>query len=246
MEKKLIRIALVGRGNVATHIKEALNNYNHQYNYVGSYTRSSSTIPEADLYIVSVSDNAISEVTSQLVGSIPADSIVVHTSGGIDINSIDNRITNRGVLYPFQTFSKGVEINFRDVPLFIEGINHHTTSIIEKLASTLSSSVTHCNSTSRLTLHIMGVFACNFTTHILGIVQQLSAGANIPFETIRPLVDETIRKALSSEDIKSIQTGPAIRGDYETINRHLSELSEKSINFAEIYQSLTNSIIKNG
>ena len=73
----------------------------------------------ADLYILAVSDAAITTLAESL--PIPAEAAVVHTAGGIGIEALPARFDRRGVLYPLQTFTQGRSVDFAKIPLFVEG-----------------------------------------------------------------------------------------------------------------------------
>lgn len=68
----------------------------------------------ADLYILAVSDAAITTLAESL--PIPAEAAVVHTAGGIGIEALPARFDRRGVLYPLQTFTQGRSV---DLPKYL-------------------------------------------------------------------------------------------------------------------------------
>ena len=73
-------------------------------------------------------------------------------------------------------------------------------------------------------LHLAAVFVCNFTNHMITLGREVSLKADYPFEILTPLIKETISKALDSGPENS-QTGPAVRNDRNTIEKHLELLS---------------------
>lgn len=240
---KMKRIAVIGNGNVASHIIESLSNNGGNFEYVGNFSRSIKTpLPIAEIYIVAVSDDAIKIVTEAL----PENALVLHTSGTKSINETANRIKHRGVLYPLQTFSKEVEIDMKAVPFFIECNCVEDIPIVEELALTLGSKVTYTDSEKRKVIHIAAVFSCNFTNHLYAIAQKILKEKGLEFSILEPLIKESIRKMLSAESISDIQTGPAQRHDYKTIKEHEKMLSQKNHEIEKIYNNITNSIIKNG
>lgn len=236
-------VAVIGSGNVATHLIKSLEKHHASFHYVGNCSRSRATpLPDAEIYIVAVSDDAISDVTTKL----PHSALVLHTSGTKSIDETDNRILHRGVLYPLQTFSKEVEVEMKTVPFFIECNCYEDRIIVENLALTLGNKVTYTNSERRKIIHIAAVFSCNFTNHLHGIAQKILKDENLEFSLLEPLIKESIRKMMEADEIFKIQTGPASRQDYETIKEHIEILSKKSSNFEKIYDDITNSIIDNG
>lgn len=237
------RVAVVGSGNVATHLIKSLSEPIEGFLYVGQYARRlSGEIPVADIYIIAVSDDAIAEVSRLL----PISALVLHTSGSKPIETIDARISRRGVLYPLQTFSSDVDIDMKLVPFFVECSSIDDMAIVVALASALGGTVTHANSAKRKMIHIAAVFSCNFTNHMYAIAQGVLRDVDLDFSIMEPLVKEGMRKAFLADNIYKMQTGPAIRGDWDTIKEHQKMLSIRGDNFDQIYNDITNSIIRNG
>ena len=83
---------------------------------------SAERLPIADPYLISVSDRAISEVAAAL--PFPKGAIVAHTAGCGTLEMLPEGV-HRAVIYPFQTFSAGREVDFRQVYMFVEGVCPH-------------------------------------------------------------------------------------------------------------------------
>lgn len=193
---------------------------------------------DADLYIISVSDRAVEQVAQQLRRS--EGSIVVHTAGSIAVEALGN--DSCGVLYPFQTFTKGRRVDFSAIPLFVEGSDEATTELIEQVARTLSSRVWRATSECRRDIHLTGVLACNFVNSLYAMAaDHLMERQGLPFDVLRPLIEETASKAIDSEHPATVQTGPAVRGDKEVSARHQQMLSD-SERKQQIYKLLTEQI----
>ena len=258
------RIVVIGAGNVASHIISSLLEDKCSYEFVGCYGRSKkpselieklcgevyfsdfSKMPKANIYIVAVSDDAIAEVTKYMFPHISKAAIVLHTSGTKSIDVINNNIEHRGVLYPLQTFSCNVPLNMKEIPFFIECKYNEDWDIIDLLACEIGKSATIADSDRRKIIHIAAVFTCNFTNHMFSISQNILKNDNLEFTIMEPLINECLRKALSSDDISSLQTGPAKRCDVSTINSHLDMLDNYIPEVKNIYRDITNSIINNG
>ena len=63
---------------------------------------------------------------------------------------------------------------------------------------------------------------------------------DLPFELLHPLMEETLAKALQDSPAR-MQTGPAMRGDAETVRRHLNLLANNP-EWREIYRELSENI----
>ena len=254
----MIKVSIIGSGNVAQHLIVALQNSiinDAEIELVQAFARQKSTLShlldfnkitddwktlaEADLYIIAVSDEAISAVSKQIPYK---NKLVVHTSGGISLEVIASN-NRKGVFYPLQTFTKNNAVDFKIIPICIESQNASDYQLLQNVAQAISDSVFAINSEQRKALHVAAVFVNNFTNHLYKIGNDICIENNVPFEILKPLIQETAEK-ITQLSPNEAQTGPAIRNDIETINAHLSFLSDE--NQKNIYNILTQSIQNNG
>lgn len=236
---KIKTAILIGSGNVATHLGKALVKAGIKVLQVYSPTEanakalgkklkaaSTSNITEinkeANLVVISIKDDALATFCKKVKFE---KALVVHTSGTADIKLLKACSPTYGVLYPFQTFTKGIKLKFSNVPLCIEGNNADTTKQLVKLAEKLSNNVFTISSKQRPWLHIMGVFSSNFTNLMLRAAHEIAQKEKIPFEVIFPLIQQTIDKVQQLPPDKA-QTGPAVRGDAAVVAKHLAILSK--------------------
>ncbi|KQB42292.1 Rossmann-like and DUF2520 domain-containing protein [Flavobacterium aquidurense] len=250
----MIQITIIGSGNVAQHLIKAFSK-SELVEIVQVYSRKKETLSslieydkitsdfeelkEADLYIIAVSDKAIADVSSQLPFQ---NRIVVHTSGAASLDVLDSK-NRKGVFYPLQTFSKNKEIDFSTVPLCLEAENTFDFRVLETVAKSVSTAIFPINSDQRKALHVAAVFVNNFTNHMYQIGQEICEEHQVPFEILRPLIQETANK-INTLDAIDAQTGPAKRNDFTTIQTHLDYLTKE--NQKNIYKILTQSIQNNG
>lgn len=250
----MLEIVIIGSGNVAQHLIQAFTKSN-QIDVAQVFARNPDSVShliepskvvkeydqlkEVPLYLIAVSDKAIAEVSS----SIPySGRIVLHTSGSSGTGILDPKNT-RGAFYPVQTFSKGRQIDFRQVPIGIEIENEVDYGILEELAQSVSDRVFRIDSKQRKALHVAAVFVNNFTNHLYQLGSEICGENAIPFEILQPLVLETADKIVTLSP-QAAQTGPARRKDMTTIATHLEFLTDS--NKKKIYELLTQSIIDNG
>lgn len=246
----MLKVVVIGSGNVAQHLIQVFQKpgevklvqvfARHTEQLAGiippaKVTATMNNIAQADIYIISVSDNAVEEVSSQLPF---ANRLVVHTSGSMPMEEI-NQKNRRGVFYPLQTFSKDKAVNFSTVPLCLETENEEDYLVLEKLALSISGSVYKINSTQRRSLHVAAVFVSNFVNHMYAIGSDICSQNNISFEILKPLIKETAEKVNLLPPLQA-QTGPAKRSDSKTIEKHLEFLNDAS--YRDIYNLLTKSI----
>ncbi len=184
-------------------------------------------ISDADIYIISVSDRAVAEVAEQLRQSVGAQALVVHTAGSIEMDALGEG--ERGVFYPFQTFTAGRRVDFSRVPLFVEGCDEPTTQAIEAFARKLSQRVYRATSQRRREVHLTGVLSCNFVNALYAMAaDRLAEREALPFDVLRELILETARKASEAEHPRMVQTGPAVRGDKAVAERHMAMFDDEA------------------
>ncbi|MFY9244003.1 MAG: DUF2520 domain-containing protein [Polaribacter sp.] len=227
----MISILLIGKGNVATHLYNVFSSID-VLKVTQLNSRKLENIPQADVTIIAVSDDAIAKVSSKIKNSF-----VVHTSGSVALKDLKNN-TKKGVFYMLQTFSKDKKIDFSKVPFCLEAENDDEYLLLERLAKLIGEKIYKINSEQRKTLHVAAVFVNNFTNYLYKIGEDICKKNNIPFEVLHPLIMETSQKIKTLSPEKA-QTGPAIRNDKKTIKNHLNLLNKEQ---QEIYKILTKSI----
>ncbi len=132
------------------------------------------TLKTADIYIIAVTDDAIGEVSRRF--EFPADSVVAHTAGGVEMDAMSPEIAHRAVLYPLQSFTRGRTVHdFRSrVPFLVEGATAHALQTVRAVAAALSDSVTEMDSEARAQMHLAAVFASNFANAMWSAAEILS------------------------------------------------------------------------
>ncbi|SDL79394.1 Predicted oxidoreductase, contains short-chain dehydrogenase (SDR) and DUF2520 domains [Catalinimonas alkaloidigena] len=254
-------VAFIGAGRVAWHLAPALDRAGYAVQEVWSRYESSRrflcyrlaqastsqptphasldfSTSTARLLVIAVTDEALPQVAATLVP--PPEALVVHTSGSTPLAVLD-RFPKRGVLYPLQTFSKEQEVDFRNVPLLVEGHNEATASFLSQLAHELGGPVHHADSTQRLTLHLAAVLTNNFPNYLYTLAQQLLKNAHLDVGLLAPLWQETFQKAAALGP-QEAQTGPARRGDRRIIDLHQQLLTAQP-DLLTLYRLLSESIL---
>lgn len=247
----MIKTVIIGFGNVGWHMAKAcksateielLQIYNRskveeklQEEIVVEFTTDFKTLKEADVYIVAIKDDMVENVVEHIPFS---HKIVAHTSGSLQILNTNQ---NDAVFYPLQTFSKNKSLNYDAIPFCLEAENEETYAIIEKMAKSISKKVFSISTEQRQQLHLSAVFVCNFVNHLYAIGEEICQKHEIPFEILEALIEETAHKIKTLSPVEA-QTGPALRKDEQTINRHLQQLQETE--YQDIYEQLSNSIAK--
>ncbi|MDE7109787.1 MAG: DUF2520 domain-containing protein, partial [Muribaculaceae bacterium] len=211
-------IAVIGSGNVATHLVKALAPH---VNVVAVNSRTLDNFPEGcRIAIISVADRAIGEVAERIAGRAE---IIAHTSGSVPMHVLEGSAPSLGVFYPLQTFTKDAEMTYSDIPFFIEGNNPETDSILKGLASLVSDTVIEADSAKRKQLHLASVFACNFSNYLVDVADRILHEKGMDYTLLLPRHRRTVTKLEKNPPDKA-QTGPAARKDIPVIEAHLGML----------------------
>jgi predicted short-subunit dehydrogenase-like oxidoreductase (DUF2520 family) len=249
-----MKVAIIGAGNVATVLGKLI--FKH-HEVVQVYARDiikasglanqinatatdnlNALTKDADLYILAVSDNAVEQTANTLSLN---NKIVVHTAGSVSINVLKNTSANYGVLYPLQSLRKENTTNII-IPFLIDASNQVTLDALSSFAKTLSDNLTIADDATRLKLHVAAVIVSNFSNHLYALTEQFCNTESISFNTLLPLISETANR-LKNYDPLTMQTGPAVRNDHATIEKHL-QLLQGNAQLQYVYQVLSESIIK--
>lgn len=233
-----MNIVIIGKGNVATNLHYAFMKKGIACQMVSS-REGLDQLPQANVYIYAVRDEALAGVVAQVVGR--EKSLHLHTSGSMAMSVFGADKPHAGIFYPFQTFSKARLIeDFSTVPVFFEARGIDDISAVYSLALTITSHVYETSQHDRERLHVAGVYACNFTNLMYTMAAELLRNTHIPFSALLPLIDETAAKihSLAPQDA---QTGPARRNDENVMNHHISLLNEEQ---RIVYQLLSEEIRK--
>lgn len=250
-----MKVVCLGAGNVATHLIKGL--FDKSFDIVQIYSRTLESasalarevhavpvtdlkdiIDDADLYVFALKDSVLEGVAAQIPSN---NGLWIHTAGSIHMDIFSNYTVHYGVLYPFQTFSKNREIDWKNVPVFTEGSDAKSHATIRAIAGQLSGKVFDLSSEKREYLHLTGVFACNFTNHMYTLSELFLQKAGLPFDVVLPLIDETAAKVHSLTP-GDAQTGPAIRYDEKIIDHHIHLIEDEDVKL--LYKLISEDIHK--
>ncbi|MCK9305717.1 MAG: DUF2520 domain-containing protein [Bacteroidales bacterium] len=266
------RISVWGTGNVALRLSVALKDAGHSLEYICgrdvesgnkivrilnrsgnkpdcSFTTDYTCLKESEVVVIAVSDDAIKELSEKFATlfdtrqdqytGMAEPPLVVHTSGASPATVLASN-SRYGVLYPLMTLSKIKPVDFRLVPFLLEGSDSVAEKILSSIVFSLGSEYHFCNSAERLRTHVAAVYISNFINYLAGLAFEISK----PNQTLLlPLAIETVRKAFLYENPFDVQTGPARRGDIETICKHL-EILGKYPEHRHLYIEITNLILE--
>jgi predicted short-subunit dehydrogenase-like oxidoreductase (DUF2520 family) len=248
-----MKIAIIGSGNVATVLGKKIVQAGHTIvqvagrsethvkqlaavlhcDYSTDYAKISD---EADLYLLAISDDALTHIGAELhLGR----KMIVHTAGSVSKEVLKPVSTNYGVLYPLQSLRKELEV-LPEIPLLIDGNTADDLALIADFANTISDKVQIADDGLRLKLHLAAVMINNFSNHLYSLAEEYCLKEKADFHLLFPLIGETAHR-LQYGSPKQMQTGPAIRHDQATLQKHLQLLAQYP-QLRHVYEVLTKSI----
>jgi predicted short-subunit dehydrogenase-like oxidoreductase (DUF2520 family) len=190
----------------------------------------------AELYIVALSDRALMELGQRL--SL-AGKLVVHTAGAVSVAVLADVSARCGVLYPLQSLRKEIR-PIPEFPLLIDALRPDDLPLIDGFARSLARQVERADDETRLKCHVAAVLVNNFTNYLYTLAEDFCHKEGIDFTLLLPIIRETAAR-LEKFNPRDVQTGPAVRGDRGTIERHLEVLA-KYDNIKELYRMFTDQI----
>ena len=248
-----MEVVIIGSGNTATVLGTKMLQAGHEILQVisrqeahaarlasalnSTYSTGLSAIRrEAELYLVALSDNALYELGANL--SLPG-KLVVHTAGTVSKEVLRKVSAHSGVLYPLQSLRKEI-LPFPEIPLLIDAHEPEDRVRLADFARTISASVREAGDEERLRLHLAAVVVNNFTNYLYTMAADFCGREKVDFLLLLPLIKETAAR-LSHYPPRDVQTGPAVRGDEITIQKHLNLLSNHK-EMMEFYQLFSKKI----
>lgn len=253
-----MNIVIIGSGNVAAVLGRKFKNAGHDiiqvvsrnskaaselaYEWDTVSTNYKSPISmDGDIYIIAVSDDAIDDITENL--KLPG-KVVAHTAASVPKEILKHITDHYGVFYPLQSLRKEM-INLPEIPIFFDGIDDFTKKKLTALAHSIANEkVAEAGDDDRLKLHVAAVIVSNFTNHLYSLAEDYCKKEGLDFKQLLPLIEETALR-IRAISPKEAQTGPAIRHDKETIQKHL-ELLKAHPQLKNIYLLMTESIQQPG
>ena len=248
-------VAIIGAGNVATHLAKALAATADVGQIVSRHDDTARQLAErigngcghtgdigeltadADFYIIAAHDDAIHEIAA---ATPDHPGIWAHTSGSVSAEVFSGFKSRYGVFYPLQTFSRELDVDVRRVPFFIEGNTQESAGALRALARSIADNVMDADSERRRLLHVAAVFACNFANLMWMEADTLLRRDGLDIRFLMPLIETTLNK-LHTLPPREAMTGPGRRGDTDVIHRHEAMLHGRQ---REIYRLLSDTIME--
>lgn len=186
---------------------------------------------EADLVLIAVNDDAIPAVAEAID---MRNAIVCHCAGAVDLDVL-KRFERRAVIYPLQSMKGTLPVS--EVPLLTEASTENSLSEIEQFLLACGFTTYRTPSSQRQYYHLAAVFANNFSNAMLTASETISKTYSLDADVFKPLIRRTFENALLNTAHLS-QTGPAVRQDKATMQKHLALLDDHEA-LQNLYQAVS-------
>ena len=182
---------------------------------------------DAELVLLCVPDRVIAEVAA----AIPTGPWVAHTSGACRLDALAPH-TRRFSLHPLQTFTldRGPE-QLDGAWAAVSGESEEALGAARELAEFLGLKNFELDDEARPLYHAAAHFASAFLVTLHDVAAELMEAAGAPAEALEPLMLRTVENGFE-------HTGPLVRGDWETIDRHAEAIGARRPQLLALYRAL--------
>lgn len=235
-----MRLVIIGPGRAGGALAIASHRAGHEI--VGVLARSSyegpwprldwdTSIPQSDLALLAVRDDAIAEVSHRIAPNLGDVGVVAHLSGFVPVmalHHLQERGTAVGGFHPLQSLPDP-ETGASALAGAFVGIDGDQLAIdiLTHLAGTLEMEPFRLDDRARPAYHAAAAAAANFVVTSLAVSGDLFESAGIDPRVSRPLVQHAVANVFDNGPAASL-TGPIARGDIETVIGHLEAAHDVS------------------
>ena len=187
---------------------------------------------EAEVVWLCVPDDAIARVAGSLARKADwRKKFVLHSSGALasgELMALRRRGASVASVHPMMTFVAGSQPSFLAVPFAIEG-DAAAVRVSRALVKSLGGKAYAIRAQDKVAYHAWATFASPLLTVLLATTEQVAALANINRHEAKARMLPMLRQTLANYaalDAAASFSGPIVRGDVETIRRHLRALGK--------------------
>ena len=195
-------------------------------------------VKNADFYLLCIADDALNENLSYLQGI--NDKPVYHTAAAVSKEVLKTISAHYGVIYPLQSLRKEMK-DLPKIPFLLDANNDLALQMAISIVEKIGDGFAIANDEERLKIHLTAVMVNNFTNHLFTLAEEYCKTEKLDFDLLKPLISETAQRVLTGSPAK-MQTGPAVRKDHITMEKHLKILNEHP-DLKQLYLTLSDSII---
>ncbi|MGI9608414.1 MAG: Rossmann-like and DUF2520 domain-containing protein [Acidimicrobiales bacterium] len=224
------RFSLVGPGRAGRSISAALESTGWERRATfGRNDDPRHAAADVDVCIVATPDDAIAATAAAIA---PGPAVLVHLSGATPVSALEPH--RAAAIHPLVSLadpSRGAE-QLGEAWFGVGG-----DPVATEMAELLSGRWFEIADDDRTLYHAAAAVASNHLVALLGQAERIAAEVGIPFDALLDLVDGTVGNVRSFGPRRAL-TGPAARGDLDTIERHRAALAARLPNELAAYDAL--------
>ncbi len=173
---------------------------------------------DVDLVLIATPDAAVAEVAAAIK---PSTAVVAHMAGSLGLNVLAPHRC-RGALHPLVALPSA-EIGAQRLRsgcwFAVAG-----DPLMSQVVADLGGRFFEVAETDRARYHAAAVVASNHLVALLGQAERIASTSGVPFDAFMDLVKATVDNVAELGPAAAL-TGPAARGDSDTLARHLAAIS---------------------
>lgn len=254
-------IAIVGAGNLATALVASLRRAGYEIDEIIGRASSLKNVKRlastagarasvaasarlsAAVVWFCVPDAEIAAAAAALAPRVPwKGKIALHSSGALssdELGALRRRGASVGSVHPLMTFVRGSQLSLSHVPFAIEG-DVAAARMARRIVKDLGGFSYSLRKADKAAYHAWGTFASPLLTALLATTEQVAGIAGVRPKASRqrmiPILLQTLANYAAFGPPGAF-SGPIVRGDVETVRRHLHVLGKKPA-AKEVYLAL--------
>ncbi len=212
-------IRIIGPGRAGTSLAAAL--AAHGWDVIGFLGRHDDLTAAArgvDILVIATPDDAVAPTAAAVAPE--AATTVLHLSGSLGLDVLAPHPC-RAALHPLVPLPNAVVGATR----LASGVTFAVSGdpVARLLALSLGGRVVEVADADRAAYHAAACIAANHVVALLGQVERVAASAGLDLEAFLPLTRAAVDDVAALGPRQAL-TGPAMRGDWDTLSRHLDAL----------------------
>jgi predicted short-subunit dehydrogenase-like oxidoreductase (DUF2520 family) len=214
-------IRIIGPGRAGTSLAAALSARGWAFaGFLGRADDLAGAARGVDVLVLATPDDAIAEVAAA-IEPVPS-TTVVHLSGSLGLEALAPHPRRAG-LHPLVPLpNRGV-----GAARLVSGVTFAVTGdpVARTIVDSLGGRVVEVADEDRAAYHAAACIAANHVVALLGQVERVAASVGLDLESFLPLTRAAVDDVAALGPGAAL-TGPARRGDWATLSRHLDALPE--------------------
>ena len=217
----MLNFRIVGPGRAGTSLAAALSRRGWDFaGFLGRQDDLTDAARGVDVLVLATPDDVIAEVAG-VVAPLPT-TTVVHLSGSLGLEALAPHPLRAAVhpLVPLPNGEVGAARLASGVTFAVAG-----APVAQTMVEALGGRLVEVSDGDRAAYHAAACIAANHVVALLGQVERVAASVGLDLDSFLPLTRAAVDD-VSTLGAAAALTGPARRGDWATLSRHLDALPE--------------------